>query len=182
MTSSRVMLIGLCLLGASGDSLRTAQVVLAPVVMVETERGAFGFQTFPAEAPRTVSHVLGLVRGGFYNGLRVHRAVPGFVVQFGDPRTRDLSKRDRWGRGADASSGAPVGASEITKRRKHGAGAVGIAHMGDPARADSQIYITLAARPDIDGQYAVFGQIVEGEEVPALLQVGDLITRMYVRE
>ncbi len=54
--------------------------------------------------------------------------------------------------------------------------------MGAPARADSQIYITLAARPDLDGQYAVFGQVVEGEEVPAMLQVGDLITRMYVRE
>jgi len=59
---------------------------------------------------------------------------------------------------------------------------VGVAHMGDPSKADSQIYVTLARRPDLDGQYAVFGHVVEGEDVPAALQVGDEIRRVYVRE
>jgi len=54
--------------------------------------------------------------------------------------------------------------------------------MGSPAKADSQIYITLAPRPDLDGQYAVFGQVVEGQDVPARLQVGDEIRRVYLRE
>ena len=107
--------------------------------------------------------------------------MPGFIVQFGDPQTRDLSQRDRWGRGAAASSGTPIGVAEITKKRLHQAGAVGVAHMGNPAKGDSQIYITLAARRDLDGQYAVFGQVIEGGDVPASLQIGDEIRRVYVR-
>jgi len=153
----------------------------ASIVAVETTRGTFAFATFPNDAPVTVEHVLALVRARFYDGQRVHRALPGFVVQFGDPQTRDLDKRELWGRGRAAASGKPVGAAEITKKRTHKKGAVAMAHMGDPAKADSQIYLTLEDRSDLDGRYAVFGQIIEGDDVPAALEVGDLITRVYVR-
>jgi peptidyl-prolyl cis-trans isomerase B (cyclophilin B) len=111
----------------------------------------------------------------------VHRAVPGFVVQFGDPQTRDLSKRPLWGRGAGAASGKAIGVGEISKKRLNRTGAVGVAHLGTPADADSQIYITLAPRRDLDGQYAVFGQLISGAEVVESLEVGDLITRAYLR-
>ena len=153
-----------------------------PVVVVDTSRGSFSFEVFPGDAPATVAHILELVRGHFYDGQRVHRALPGFVVQFGDPQSRDPAKRDVWGRGAAAASGRPIGVAEITRKRIHKRGAVGIAHMGNPARADSQIYITLAPRPDLDGRYAVFGQVTAGEDVLDQLQVGDEIRRAYVRQ
>jgi cyclophilin family peptidyl-prolyl cis-trans isomerase len=153
-----------------------------PVVVVETTKGTFAFETYPADAPRTVAHVLALVRKGFYDGQRVHRAVPGFVVQWGDPRSTDVSQEADWGKGAGASSGDPIGVAEISKKHLHTAGAVGIAHQGLPARADSQIYVVLAPRPDLNGKYAVFGQIVEGADVPARLVRGDVIRRVYVRE
>lgn len=152
-----------------------------PVIVVETSKGTLAFETYPNEAPKTVAHIVALARQGFYDGQRVHRALPGFIVQFGDPQTRDLSIRDRWGKGIAASSGTPIGVAEITKKRLNQAGAVGIAHMGNPAKGDSQIYITLARRPDLDGQYAVFGRVIEGADVPARLQVGDEIRRVYVR-
>lgn len=152
-----------------------------PVIVVETAKGTFAFETYPNEAPKTVAHIVALANKGFYDGQRVHRALPGFLVQFGDPQTRETSLRDRWGRGAAASSGTPIGVAEISKKRLHQAGAVGIAHMGNPAKGDSQIYITLAPRHDLDGQYAVFGHVVEGGDVPARLQVGDEIRRVYVR-
>jgi cyclophilin family peptidyl-prolyl cis-trans isomerase len=154
----------------------------APVIVVETAKGAFAFETFPDDAPATVAHVVALVKSGFYDGQRVHRALPGFVVQFGDPQTKDMSTRALWGRGAGASSGEPVGAAEIAPRRKHLKGAVGMAHMGDPSKADSQIYVTLADRPDLDGRYVVFGRVISGPDVPAELEVGDLVSRVYVRE
>jgi cyclophilin family peptidyl-prolyl cis-trans isomerase len=160
----------------------SAQRPAAPAISVETTRGAFIIETFPSDAPVTVKHVVALVRDRFYDGLRVHRALPGFVVQFGDPQSRDLNKRMLWGRGAGAGSGKPVGVAEITRKRLHRAGAVGLAHLGGPARADSQIYIALEARPDLDGRYAVFGQVVSGTEVPALLEVGDVVTKMSVQE
>lgn len=154
---------------------------VAPVIVVETSRGTFSVETFPSDAPLTVAHVVALVKNGFYDGQRVHRAVAGFVVQFGDPQTRDMSARPRWGRGAAAGSGKPVGAAEINGRRLHLRGAVGMAHMGEPAKADSQLYVTLTNRPDLDGQYAVFGQVTQGQDVVELLQVGDLITRVFIK-
>ena len=153
-----------------------------PVIVVETGVGAFAFETFPNEAPKTVAHILGLVRSGFYDGQRFHRAIPGFIVQWGDPQTRNADKTADWGRGEAASSGKPIGISEINKRRLHVKGAVGVAHLGDPAKADSQIYVTLGARPDLNGRYTVFGRIIAGADVPERVQKGDVITRMYVRE
>jgi cyclophilin family peptidyl-prolyl cis-trans isomerase len=178
----RIVLAAACAaaLGATlvGSAQRTGG---APTIVVETSKGAFSFVTFPEEAPATVAHVVRLVRAGFYDGLRVHRALPGFVVQFGDPQTRDSSKRELWGRGAAAGSGEPVGVAELSPKRIHRKGAVALAHMGDPSKADSQMYLALADRSDLDGKYAVFGQLAPPSEVPERLQIGDVILRMYVQ-
>jgi peptidyl-prolyl cis-trans isomerase B (cyclophilin B) len=154
----------------------------SPTIVVETTQGTFVFETYSKEAPVSVAHVVDLVKAGFYDGQRVHRAVSGFIVQFGDPQTRDLEKQYTWGRGADASSGKPIGVAEISTKHKNIAFAVGLAHMGEPAKADSQLYVLLDTRPELDGQYAVIGQVVEGQDVLARLQVGDQIKRVFVRE
>ena len=177
-----LLLLELTALIVAGDRGLAAQFESAPLIVVETSKGLFSFVTFPNEAPRTVAHIVDLVKAGFYDGQRIHRAIPGFVIQFGDPQSRELSTRELWGRGPAASSGKPIGIAEITKRRPNLAGAVGLAHMGEPAKGDSQSYVTLDRRVDLDGQYAVFAQVVDGAEVLARLQVGDEIRRMYVRE
>ena len=154
----------------------------APVIVVETLAGEFVFETYPDEAPVTVAHVVALAKAGFYNGQRFHRAVPGFVVQWGDPQSRDPSQEASWGRGAGAGSGTPIGAAEISKKRTHTKGAVGVAHPGNPALADSQIYVTLSNREDLNGQYTVFGHVLSGGDVLDGIQKGDVVRRMYVRE
>ena len=163
-----------------GDSAVPADSARSAVLVVETSRGTFSFETFPGEAPLTVAHVTALAAAHFYDGQRVHRAIPGFVVQFGDPRSRDLDQRDVWGRGSAAASGTPIGVAELSKKRLHQKGAVGVAHMGNPSNADSQIYITLEPRPDLDGRYVVFGQVISGEDVLPQLRVGDTITRVFI--
>jgi peptidyl-prolyl cis-trans isomerase B (cyclophilin B) len=152
-----------------------------PILVVETSRGSFTVQTFPRDAPKTVAHIVALARQGFYDGQRIHRALPGLLVQFGDPQSRDLTKRDVWGRGAAASSGTPIGISEVSTRLLHQPGAVGVAHMGEPAKADSQIYVMLDRRPELDGLYTIFARVIEGQDVPASLRGGDEIVRVYVR-
>jgi len=159
-----------------------AQSAGGPVIVVDTAKGSFAFETYPTDAPKTVAHVIALVKRGFYDGQRVHRALPGFVVQWGDPRSRDLASQADWGRGDEASSGHPIGAAEITRKRTHTAGAVAMAHPGLPSLADSQMYVTLADRPDLNGKYTVFGHLIEGQDVPATLERGDVIRKMYVRE
>jgi peptidyl-prolyl cis-trans isomerase B (cyclophilin B) len=152
-----------------------------PILVIETAKGTFEIETYPADAPKTVAQVVALVNRRFYNGLRVHRVVPGFVVQFGDPQTRDMTKQASWGRGTGATSGKPIGVAEITKKRTHKPGAVAMAHAGDPKSADSQMYVTLAAQPKLDGKYTVFGQVISGLDVPAKLQVSDVIRRITIK-
>jgi peptidyl-prolyl cis-trans isomerase B (cyclophilin B) len=166
---------------AAAGYLPQPDAAAGPVIVVETPKGTFAIETFPNEAPKTVAHIVDLAKRGFYDGQRVHRAIPGFVAQFGDPQTRDTSKRELWGRGAGASSGAPIGAAEFSKKHLNVKGAVGVAHQGVPANGDSQIYIALDDRPDLDNKYVVFGQVIEGGDVPPQLQVGDTISKMSVR-
>src|SRR6185503_1908434 len=118
----------IAVLTASPDAAQA--VAPGPVIVVETTKGTFAFETYPREAPKTVAHVVALVRRGFYDGQRVHRAIPGFLVQWGDPRSRDAGKESEWGRGPGASSGKPIGAGEISKKHLNVAGAVGMAHPG----------------------------------------------------
>ena len=174
--------VGLLACMAPAPVFVAAQNGGAPVIVVETTKGTFSFATYPDEAPRTVKHILDLVQSGFYDGQRFHRAIPGFVVQWGDPQSRDPSKEAIWGRGAAAASGHPVGVAESTKKHTHTAGAVGISHPGNPALADSQIYVTLANRDDLNGRYTVFGHLVSGREVVDAIQRGDVVSRMYVKE
>jgi cyclophilin family peptidyl-prolyl cis-trans isomerase len=174
ITACTVIVLGAHLSGQATDA--------GPVIVVETPKGTFAIGTFPREAPKTVAHVVALVRSRFYDGQRIHRAVPDFLIQWGDPRSRDAAREADWGRGPEASSGTAIGTAEMSRKRPHEAGAVGVAHPGRPAAADSQIYVTLAKRPDLDGYYTVFGQVIAGVDVPARLERGDVITRMYVRE
>jgi peptidyl-prolyl cis-trans isomerase B (cyclophilin B) len=149
-----------------------------PVIVVETVKGTFEFETYPNEAPRTVEHIVNLAKKGFYNGLRFHRVEPGFVIQVGDPNTRDFTKKDIWGTGG---SGTPVGVSELSRKHRHVKGAVAMAHSGNPAKADAQFYVMLGDRPSLDGKYVVFGQLISGFDVPAKIRVGDAIKKMYVK-
>ena len=173
---------GLCVLGGCFLSSSLSAQPAGPVIVVETTKGTFAFETYPVEAPKTVAHIVDLVKRGFYDGQRIHRALPAFLVQWGDPRSRDLSREADWGRGAEASSGNPIGVSELRRKRLHTRGAVAMAHQGNPALADSQIYVTLANRPDLNNRYTVFGHIIAGDEVPARLERGDQIRRIYVKE
>lgn len=149
-----------------------------PVIVIETEKGVIEFETYPEDAPKTVAQIVALVRRGFYNGLRIHRAEPNFVIQMGDPQSRDMTKKSLWG---TKDSGKPIGVAEISKKRTHKKGAVGMAHAGNAALADSQFYITRRATPSLDGRYTVFGQVIAGSDVVDKIEAGDLIKRMSVK-
>ena len=154
----------------------------APVIVVETERGTFEFETYPKEAPKTVAQIVGLVKRNFYNGQRVHRVVQNFVIQFGDPYTRDFTKKDLWGRG---SSGKPIGVLETSPLRPHKAGAVAMARGPERGSSDSQLYVVLADTPqaeNLNGDYTVFGQVISGMSVVQQTKQYDLIKRVTIKD
>lgn len=148
-----------------------------PTVVIETSKGTITLETYPSEAPKTVENFLALVKSNFYNRQHFHRA-ESFVIQVGDPNSKDLAKQDSWGR---RGNGKPVGVAEISKKLTHKKGAVGMAHAGDPAKADSQFYITRQAKKIPEGKYAIFGQVTSGMDVVDKIEVGDTVKRMYIK-
>lgn len=136
-------------------------------VDISTPRGLIQFKFYPQDAPNTVNRFIELVRAGFYNGLTFHRVVPGFVIQGGDPL----------GNG-QGGSGQKLKA-EFNNRR-HLEGTVAMARTSDPNSADSQFYITLSPQPQLDHNYTVFGQVIEGMDVVRKIQVGDKMTSVRI--
>jgi cyclophilin family peptidyl-prolyl cis-trans isomerase len=165
--------------GVAGLAAQTSAGA-GPVIVLDTAKGTIEFETYPEEAPKTVARILELVKRNFYNGQRFHRAEAKMgLVQVGDPVSRDMSREAWWGR---AGSGTPIGAAEITKKRRHVAGAVAMAHSGDPKAADSQFYIVTRASPQLDGKYTVFGRVTSGLDVVLKIRKGDMLKRAYVRQ
>src|SRR5262249_23454875 len=134
-----------------------------PVIVFETAKGSIEIEMYPSDAPKSVEHVLDLVRSGFYRGQRIWWTTPA-LVQFGDPNTKDMTKRDQWGTG---SSGRPVGVDETKlSKRKFVRGVVGLGYRQDynPRTADSFIFIIKGANTAADGKYAVIGHVTTGME------------------
>ena len=148
-----------------------------PLITVTTARGSFTFETYPEEAPKSVAHILELVKRNFYNGQRISRVAPGFVVQFGDPLSRDMSKKDLWNTGGSFKI---VGELEASPKRTHVIGAVALAHDGDARRSDSIMYITMREAHELDGKYNVIGKIISGMPIVRASQIGDVIKRVAV--
>jgi cyclophilin family peptidyl-prolyl cis-trans isomerase len=178
----RLLMIALAALIASPTpALAQKSPGAGPVFVVETVKGTIEIETYPNEAPKTVEHVLALVKRNFFNGHRIHRIVPGQLVQFGDPQTRDMTKQSEWGRGFNAGSGKSIGVAEFSKKRLHKVGSVSMAHPGDARQADSQMFISLSAQPKWNGQYTVFGQVISGMDVVRKLAVTDRIVRVTLK-
>ncbi|MEM0897718.1 MAG: peptidylprolyl isomerase [Verrucomicrobiota bacterium] len=114
-------------------------------------------QLDPGTAPQTCANFKKLVREGFYDNLGFHRVIPNFIVQTGDPLTKNQLERNNWG------TGGPGYTIPLELGGKHIQGAVAMAKApSNPESNGSQFYICIADLPDLDGQYTVFGQVTTG--------------------
>ena len=150
-----------------------------PIFVVETAKGGFEIRLFRADAPKSVEHIVALIRRSYYRGQRIHRVTSSPpLVQFGDPQSRDMSRKDYWGSGG---SGRAINAFELVKKYTHRRGMVGLAHSGNPMAADSQLYIMTAASPGLDGKHAIVGQVTAGMAVVDKLAVTDRLVQAYLK-
>jgi len=136
-------------------------------VVIETEKGQIRFKFYPKDAPKTVNRIAQLVNQGFYNGLIFHRFVAKFVIQGGDPL-------------GNGTGGSGQKLQPEFNSRKHLVGTVAMARAAAPDSADSQFYITLTPQPTLDGQYTIFGQVIEGMDVVRKIRPGDVMKRVYI--
>lgn len=123
---------------------------------------------FTNDAPNTVKRITQLIAEGFYNGIVFHRVVPGFVLQAGDPT----------GTGA---GGSGVKLKAEFNKHKHVEGILSMARTSDPNSADSQFFVMIGIHPHLDGQYTVFGKVVEGYEHAKNVKQGDKIKSITIQ-
>ncbi|MGH7308029.1 MAG: peptidylprolyl isomerase [Candidatus Rokuibacteriota bacterium] len=154
-----------------------AQPAKMPTVVITLDKGGqITLELWPAEAPSHVKNFLDLVGQKFYDGQRVHRVEPGFVVQFGDPQSKTLPvDHPRMGTGGP---GYTIKA-EFNKR-PFDRGVLGMARSQDPDSAGSQVYLMLGPAHFLNGQYTAFGRVVKGMEAVDTIKVGDRIKAIAV--
>lgn len=149
--------------------------------VIETNKGTIRLKFFPKEAPRTVHNFAKLANTSFYDNIKFHRYEPAFVIQGGDPNTRDLTPDEVRARQQQLGIGGPgyTIPAEFGERR-HVLGTVAMARGRDPNSAGSQFYISLDAAPWLDEQYTIFGEVTLGLETVKKLRVGDVMKRVRV--
>jgi cyclophilin family peptidyl-prolyl cis-trans isomerase len=125
---------------------------------IETKFGTIELKFFPEAAPNHVNNFIDLAKKGFYDGTIFHRVIPGFMIQGGDPNTKETDK-SRHGLGGP---GYNVQAEFSSKSHKRGI--VSMARAQDPNSAGSQFFICVADSPFLDRQYTVFGEVTSGME------------------
>lgn len=127
--------------------------------IIETNHGKIEFNLLPELAPETVRNFKKLANSGFYDGTLFHRVIPGFMIQGGDPNTKQPDK-STWGTGGPGYSVKAEFSS-----RSHLRGIVSMARATDPDSAGSQFFIVTTDSPFLNGQYTVFGEVTEGIDV-----------------
>ncbi|MDM7460871.1 MAG: peptidylprolyl isomerase [bacterium] len=154
------------------------QAQVAYVRMIIKDKGALVIELDLKEAPKTSENFLNLVKEKFYDGIRFHRVVPMFVIQAGDPQSKTLPM----GHPQLGTGGSGKNIKFEPNNLKHKRGAIGMARAQDPDSASSQFYICLEDLPQLDGNYVIFGRVVEGIEIIDQVRVGDTIEQATVLE
>jgi len=156
-----MVIVGVMLLAGKSARLQ-AQIAggKEPRAVIETKLGNMEIRFFPDKAPKHVENFIKLAKSGFYDKTLFHRVIPGFMIQGGDPNTKDEKDKSKYGMG---DPGYKIKAE--FNDRPHVRGAVSMARSQDPDSAGSQFFIVVKDTPHLNGKYTVFGEVVKGMEV-----------------
>ena len=136
------------------------------VAIIKTTQGEMVLEFWPDVAPKTVENFKTLAKKGFYDGTCFHRIVKGFMIQGGDPLTKEASQEHRWGTG---DPGYKIKAE--FNDRPHVRGVISMARSAQPDSAGCQFFICLGDAAFLNKQYTAFGKVIKGEDV--LLKIGE---------
>ena len=143
---------------------KTAILMKNQHVQIETNKGIIEVELFNDKTPKTVENFVSLVNKKFYNDLKFHRVIKGFMIQTGDPLSKNDELKSKWG-----SGGAGYRFNdEIVKGLSNTDGMIAMANSG-PDTNSSQFYINVANNADIDGHYSVFGKVIKGLDIAHLI-------------
>lgn len=143
------------------------------VAVITTPKGTIKFTFYFDDAPRHAAAFVELAEKGFYDGTKFHRVEPGFVIQGGDPFSRD-------GGGPEGTGGPGYSMAAEFNSRPHLDGTVAMARSGHPDSAGSQFYICVGPQAFLDNNYTVFGQVTEGLDVVHAVERGDVMESVTI--
>jgi peptidyl-prolyl cis-trans isomerase B (cyclophilin B) len=143
------------------------------IAVIKTPRGVIKFRFFCKEAPRHAAAFVELAEKGFYDGTAFHRVEPSFVIQGGDPYSRD-------GGGPVGTGGPGYNLAAEFNSLPHLDGTVAMARSASPDSAGSQFYICVGPQSFLDGNYTVFGQVTEGLDVVHAVRPGDVMESVTI--
>ena len=130
------------------------------VAVIETKYGKIVFKFRPDKAPKHVKNFKDLANKKFYDGTIFHRVIPGFMIQGGDPNTKDKNKKETYGQG-----GPGYGVIAEFNNLDHKRGVISMARSSDPNSAGSQFFVMVNDYPSLNKQYSAFGEVVSGLDV-----------------
>jgi len=142
--------------------------------VINTIQGKMVVELFPKAAPKTVANFVGLAQSGFYNNLVWHRIVAGFVIQTGDPTSRNGGGDSAtWGQtGSNQTVPLEANSTTVMEGYVHNIGYLGIARSASPDSGSSQFFISLTNNASLNGAYTVFGRVISGLDVA--MAIGNL--------
>jgi cyclophilin family peptidyl-prolyl cis-trans isomerase len=166
----------------SNSSAQTSDKAPAPVAtytaVIKTSMGDIEVELYGKDAPKTVANFIGLSDKGFYDGILFHRVVPGFVIQAGDPKTKNDSLRNQWGTGGESIYGDTfqdeLNPNTLSYQRGYVEGTLAMANRG-PNTNSSQFFIMLG-NSELPKNYTIFGKVTKGMDVVHAIekvQLGD---------
>jgi peptidyl-prolyl cis-trans isomerase B (cyclophilin B) len=142
---------------------------------IDTTKGKISVELFDTEVPNTVANFEKLANSEFYDGTRFHRVIPNFMIQGGDPLSRDAGNP----RAGTGGPGYKIKCETSLNTHKHIAGTLSMAHAGKDT-GGSQFFICHAPQPHLDKVHTVFGQVTEGMDVVNSIRQNDVINRIRV--
>ncbi len=175
---------------------------IARVMMIETNKGNIKLELFMGDAPRTVENFVKLANENFYNGTKFHRVISDFMIQGGDPLSKDddPSNDGTGGPGykfEDEMNPIALGLDEVTIKRyeaggyeydynlnshKMEVGVLAMANSGPNTNGSQFFIVTESPQPHLDGKHTVFGKVLEGMDVVRSIEQGDVMSRVYIVE
>jgi peptidyl-prolyl cis-trans isomerase B (cyclophilin B) len=151
------------LLAADKPAPQKAEVPKGPRAIIKTKFGDIEVKFFPDVAPKHVENFVKLAKEGFYNGTIFHRVIPGFMIQGGDPNTKDSLRKESYGQGGPKDeNGKPITVKAEFSDTPHKRGVVSMARAADPDSAGSQFFIVVEDSRFLDRKYTVFGEVTKG--------------------
>ena len=132
---------------------------------LHTNHGDIIIQLMDAVAPKTVENFIKLAKSGYYDGTKFHRVIAGFMIQGGDPLTKDDSMQGRWGTGGPGYTFA----DEIHAENKNAVGTIAMANAG-PDTNGSQFFINTSNNNFLDSKHTIFGKVIAGAEAVSSIE------------